>query len=82
VVYQSEGIRCYAICPGGVETNIGTIAVPGSQWGYERLAKIHALGERVAKPDEIAALLSWLASEEAFDVTGAIITADGGWTAG
>jgi len=81
-VYQTEGIRCNAICPGGVETNIGTTAVPRSEWGLARLQKIHALGERMAQPDEIAALLSWLASNEASSVNGAIVAADGGWTAG
>ncbi len=80
--YRAEGIRCNAVCPGGVQTNIGTTAVPRSQWGYERLGKILALAERTAQPDEIATLLSWLCSDEASAVNGAIITADGGWTAG
>jgi NAD(P)-dependent dehydrogenase (short-subunit alcohol dehydrogenase family) len=80
--YQTEGIRCNAVCPGAVETNIATTGVPRSAWGIGRLAKIHAAGERMAKPDEIAALISWLASDEASDVNGAIVTADGGWTAG
>ena len=34
-----------------------------------------------AKPDEIAAVVSWLASDEASNVNGAAVTADGGWTA-
>ena len=34
-----------------------------------------------AAPDEIAALVSWLASDEASNVSGAIVTADNGWTA-
>jgi NAD(P)-dependent dehydrogenase (short-subunit alcohol dehydrogenase family) len=80
--YQTEGIRCNAVCPGGVATNIGTTAVPRSEWGLQRLTKIHALVERTATPDEIATLLSWLCSQEASNVNGAIITADGGWTAG
>lgn len=79
--YRAEGIRCNAIAPGGVATNIGSTAVPRSQWGLERLQKVHALSERMAQPDEIAALLSWLASDEASNVNGAIVTADGGWTA-
>ena len=79
--YRGEGIRCNAICPGGVATNIGTTAVPRSQWGLNKLTPYHALGGSAAQPDEIAALLSWLASEEASNVNGAIITADGGWTA-
>jgi NAD(P)-dependent dehydrogenase (short-subunit alcohol dehydrogenase family) len=36
----------------------------------------------VADPDEIATLLSWLGSEEAANVNGAVVPADGGWTAG
>jgi NAD(P)-dependent dehydrogenase (short-subunit alcohol dehydrogenase family) len=80
--YRGEGIRCNAVCPGGVETNIGATAMPRSQWAYERLGKSLALAERVADPDEIATLLSWLGSDEAANVNGAIVTADGGWTAG
>jgi NAD(P)-dependent dehydrogenase (short-subunit alcohol dehydrogenase family) len=80
--YRGDGIRCNTICPGGVETNIGATAMPRSQWAYERLAKSLAMAERVAAPDEIAALLSWVGSDEASNVNGAIIPADGGWTAG
>ena len=80
--YRTEGVRCNAICPGGVETNIGTTSIPRSRWGMERLSSIHALAGRTAKPDEIAALISWLACEEASNVNGAIIPADNGWTAG
>jgi NAD(P)-dependent dehydrogenase (short-subunit alcohol dehydrogenase family) len=35
----------------------------------------------MAQPDEIAALVSWLSSDEASNVNGAVITADGGWMA-
>lgn len=80
--YRDEGIRCNAICPGGVETNIGVTAVPRSMWGLEKLARIHAAAGAPAKPDQIAALVSWLASEEASNVNGAIVADDGGWAAG
>ena len=80
--YRGDGIRCNAVCPGGVQTNIGTTAVPRSQWAFERLGKSLALAERAADPDEIAAVLSWLGSAEASNVNGAVLTADGGWTAG
>jgi NAD(P)-dependent dehydrogenase (short-subunit alcohol dehydrogenase family) len=80
--YRSEGIRCNVVCPGGVATNIATSGYPKSQWGLERLAPIHASGTRMAQPDEIAALISWLASDEASDVSGAVVAADSGWTAG
>jgi NAD(P)-dependent dehydrogenase (short-subunit alcohol dehydrogenase family) len=80
--YRGDGIRCNAVCPGGVQTNIGTTAAPRSQWAFERLGKSLAMAERMADPDEIAALLSWLGSDEAANVNGAVVTADGGWTAG
>lgn len=80
--YQPEGIRCNAICPGGVRTNIlRSNPAKTSKWGLQRAQPFHALGTRLAEPDEIAALLSWLASSEASNMNGAIITADGGWTA-
>ena len=80
--YRGDGIRCNAICPGGVQTNIGTTSVPRSQFAFERLGKSLALAEKAADPDEIATLASWLASGEASNVNGAVVTADGGWTAG
>lgn len=78
-VYRGDGIRCNAVCPGGVVTNID--ATPRSSWGLERLAQYHGLAVRTAQPDEIATLLSWLASDEASDLNGAVITADAGWSA-
>lgn len=78
--YGTEGIRCNAICPGGVDTNIGTTARPRSQWGMDKLAPWQKLGRASVAPDEIAALLSWLASDEAKNVNGAVVTSDGGWT--
>jgi NAD(P)-dependent dehydrogenase (short-subunit alcohol dehydrogenase family) len=79
--YRGAGLRCNAVCPGGVRTDIGTTSVPRDQWGYEQLRPYHALAGKMAEPDEIATLISWLASDEASNVSGAIITADNGWTA-
>jgi NAD(P)-dependent dehydrogenase (short-subunit alcohol dehydrogenase family) len=79
--YRNEGIRCNAVCPGAVETNIGTTAAPKSPWAMAQLGKSLALAERTAKPDEIATLLSWLASDEASNVNGSIVSDDGGWRA-
>jgi NAD(P)-dependent dehydrogenase (short-subunit alcohol dehydrogenase family) len=80
--YAQDGIRCNVVCPGGVETNIGTTAYPKVEADLARLARIHGSATGQAKPDEIATLISWLASDEASNVSGAVATADGGWTAG
>lgn len=79
--YGPQGVRCNAVCPGGVATGIGPSATPTVPWAFERhLTVIGALAGR-AQPDEIATLLSWLASSEASYVNGAIVSADGGWKA-
>jgi NAD(P)-dependent dehydrogenase (short-subunit alcohol dehydrogenase family) len=79
--YGPQQIRCNAVCPGGVATNIGTTAAPEVPWAFERHMLGITLGERTAQPDEIAAAISWLASDEASNVNGAIFPVDGGWKA-
>ncbi len=79
--YRERGVRCNAVCPGGVATGIGATSAPRSEWAYETMRPVHALGGGVAQPDEIATLISWLASDEASNVNGAVVTADRGWSA-
>lgn len=78
--YGPQGIRCNIVCPGAVETNIGTTAAPTVEWAFERQLLAIALGERTAQPDEIATAISWLASGEASNVNGLVMPVDGGWT--
>jgi 3-oxoacyl-[acyl-carrier protein] reductase len=83
-VYAADGIRCNAVTPGPTATDAwlgeGGLA---DQQGGERddvLAKVGAgrpLG-RLAQPDEIAAVIVFLASERASYVTGSAWSADGG----
>lgn len=80
-LYAEDGIRCNAVCPGGVETNIGRTSALAVGWAYQRLEKSFGKAVWTAQPDEIAALVSWLASDEASNVNGAVISADGGWMA-
>lgn len=80
--YRPDGIRCNAICPGAVRTNIVARTDPRSEFGFDRLRGFHALAGRTADADEIAALVSWLGSSEASNLNGAVVTADNGWTAG
>lgn len=79
--YATHGIRCVAICPGGVESNIMT-AQPENTLGWQRAQPTFATAVRTAKPEELATVALFLASDEASFVNGAVLTADGGWTAG
>jgi NAD(P)-dependent dehydrogenase (short-subunit alcohol dehydrogenase family) len=79
--YGPEGIRSNAVLPGGVETGIGASSAPQLVWAMERAQRKMATMGPIAKPDAIATVISWLASDEASNVNGAIVTSDGGWSA-
>jgi len=80
--YGPKGIRSNCVIPGPVATGIGASASPESSWAMERASlKFATMQPTPAQPDEIATLISWLASDEASNVNGALVTADGGWAA-
>jgi len=79
-MYLGKGIRCNAIAPGGVKTNIGSSMHPNS-FGLERMMTGTATMPRLAEPDEIAAAALFLVSDEGSFVNGEVLVADGGWTA-
>lgn len=78
--YAQKGIRCNAICPGGVATNISVVSP--DPLGYERLTTTLGMAVRTAQPDELARVALFLASDDSSFVNGAVVVADGGWTAG
>jgi meso-butanediol dehydrogenase / (S,S)-butanediol dehydrogenase / diacetyl reductase len=83
VDHGRDGIRCNAICPGWIETDMleayyKSLSDPAA--ARSRIDQIHPVG-RTGKPDDIAGLALWLASDEAAFVTGQLFTADGGLTA-
>lgn len=80
-MYAASGIRCNAIAPGGVETNIGSSMTHISPFGAGRLQAVHGLMPRVGQPVEIAQVALFLASDDSSFVNGTVIVADAGWTA-
>lgn len=80
-MYAKEGIRCNAIAPGGVETNISSSMTSISEMGMGRTQAGLALNPRNGKSEEIAKVALFLASDDASFVNGTMITADAGWTA-
>ncbi|CAH1657241.1 2-keto-3-deoxy-L-fuconate dehydrogenase [Hyphomicrobiales bacterium] len=81
--YVARGVRCNAICPGTVQSPSLDDRLR-AQGDYEAARKAFIARQpigRIGKPEEIAALVLYLASDEASYTTGQIHVIDGGWTA-
>ena len=80
--YAKHGVRANAICPGFIETerSLGfSTQNRGADWQAKKLAEIPV--GRFGRPEEVAALAAFLASDEAPFLTGATIPIDGGTAA-
>jgi NAD(P)-dependent dehydrogenase (short-subunit alcohol dehydrogenase family) len=79
--YVETGLRVNAVAPGGVETPMNeNLRFPDAMdW---KLVKPYMGRRGMAKPEEIAAAVAYLASDEARFVHGAILSVDGGVAAG
>ncbi|WP_421360633.1 SDR family oxidoreductase [Agrobacterium rosae] len=81
--FVTKGIRCNAICPGTVDSPSLHDRLRATGNYEQALADFIArqpMG-RIAKTEEIAALVTYLASDEAGFTTGQAHVIDGGWTA-
>lgn len=80
-MYAQKGIRCNAIAPGSVETNIVSSMTRINEFGMGRVRPGLGINPRLGKPEEIAKVALFLAAEDSSFVNGTVIAADGGWTA-
>jgi 2-keto-3-deoxy-L-fuconate dehydrogenase len=84
-VEYPKGLRVNAICPGTVETPF----VEGYLEKFHKHNKEEVRAElrarqpvgRLGRPEEVASMVRYLASDEAAFVSGSLFTIDGGWTA-
>ncbi|HCX85675.1 MAG TPA: short-chain dehydrogenase [Micrococcales bacterium] len=79
VMYAPHGIRVNGVAPGGVATNIAIPAI--NPTGMGRLQAFHAILPPPAQAEHLAAAITYLLSDDAINVSGAILPSDGGWSA-
>ena len=82
--HAAEGVRINAVCPGDVDTPM--LEAEALNDGITHTQALNQYGDdspsgRVTRADEVAALILYLASDQAAQITGAAIPIDGGNTA-
>ena len=78
IEYANDGIRINAVCPGAIMTPLATNLPPERQQEILRPQALSRFGE----PEEVAAVVVWLCSDEASFVTGVAMPVDAGSVAG
>jgi NAD(P)-dependent dehydrogenase (short-subunit alcohol dehydrogenase family) len=79
VEYAPHGIRVNAICPAAIETAMADRLFADAVM-RRAVTDMHPIG-RFGRPEEVAAAVLWLCSDEASFVTGHPLMVDGGFTA-
>jgi NAD(P)-dependent dehydrogenase (short-subunit alcohol dehydrogenase family) len=74
----ANSIRCNSICPGPVDTPMLQISM--KKFGLTKMPSPRGTIQRIAQPEEVAYLITFLASDEAAYITAATYTIDGGAT--
>lgn len=79
--FVGQGVRCNAICPGTVDTPSlnQRLADTGDYQAAQKAFTARQPMGRLGKPEELAYLALYLASDEAAFITGQIHIIDGGW---
>ncbi len=81
-MYQPDGIRCNAIAPGGIATEISSSMGMPNMAGYGRVQKVLATAPEPGSAEHIANAALFLASDESSYINGDVLVVDGGWNAG
>jgi NAD(P)-dependent dehydrogenase (short-subunit alcohol dehydrogenase family) len=81
----AASVRANCVCPGAVRTNMIEGVLPAGadvETALAEYGRIHPLYRRLARPEEIADAVLFLASDDASLVTGASLFVDGGFSVG
>lgn len=77
--YAASGIRINVVAPGIIDTPMAMREAPDM---VEKNTSIFAPLARIGKPEELAAAIHFLVSDDASYITGQVLSVDGGWSAG
>ncbi|MBO6836032.1 MAG: SDR family oxidoreductase [Alphaproteobacteria bacterium] len=82
VDHGAQGIRCNAVCPGWIMTEMADAGFDLAQdpAAARRDAVARTPAGRLGRPEDVANLIAWLCGDEAAFVTGQCYTVDGGLT--
>jgi len=75
--YGPKGIRCNSIAPGIIQTDMTKPALSNADTVADWMRRIPL--KKLGQPEDVAAVVAWLASDDSRYVTGDMITIDGGW---
>ena len=77
-MYADRLIRCNALCPGGVDTEVMNSQTDISQLGMSRVMAGVDRNIGSGKPEDIASAVLYMASDEARFMNGSVVVLDGG----
>jgi NAD(P)-dependent dehydrogenase (short-subunit alcohol dehydrogenase family) len=83
VDHAPEGIRVNCVCPGPIETPMLAAGAAQAELGRRERERVRGrvLLGRPGEPEDVAALVAFLLGDRARNMTGSVVTTDGGWTA-
>jgi NAD(P)-dependent dehydrogenase (short-subunit alcohol dehydrogenase family) len=78
--FAIDNIRVNSVCPGFLVSPTSSGGATRTEAQSRELIALHPLG-RLARPEDVAAAIAFLASDDAAFITGAALPVDGGYTA-